>query len=229
MKPVESVIPSRTNGPLIAAAARLWIRGGDQVLDVTYGKGNFWTEYRPTNLIAHDKYKLDGVDFRQLPEPDCSIDVVIFDPPYIAQGGRETSGIKHMLDAYGLHDVPKTPRENRELIAAGMKEGFRVLSAGGRLLVKCMDYINGSEFQMGHHHVVSTALELGMEQVDEFVHYSGKGPQPTLTRSGAPRGQYHSRRAHTFLCVFQVRPGHDQLNLLCADVGAPPGAHGNAS
>lgn len=192
---VQSVVKSQRNGPLIAAAAVLWIQPDDAVLDVTYGRGLFWTEYRPANLTTHD-IEMDGVDFRRLPEPDSTFDVVAFDPPYIAQGGRETSTMPDFMDRYGLVDVPKTTRELDLLIWGGMVEAKRVLKSGGRLLVKCMDYINGGRYVQGRHTVVSYAHELGMVQVDEFVHYSGTGPQPPRPR------QLHSRRAHSFLCVF---------------------------
>lgn len=197
---VQSVVASRENGPLIATAAQLWIGPDDLVVDVTYGRGNFWTKIRPARLVAHD-LAVDGVDFRHLPEPDQSVDVVVFDPPYIAQGGRDTSTTPDFLERYGLVNVPKTVPELNQLIADGITEAYRVLRPKGRLMVKCMDYVNGGRFILGRHHVVTTALSLGMEQVDEFVHYSGLGPQP-------PREtQEHSRRAHTFLCVFRARRG----------------------
>jgi hypothetical protein len=194
---VESVIRCHDNGRLIALAAQLWIRPGDHVLDVTYGRGGFWTRYRPAHLTIHD-LELDGVDFRQLPEADSSVDVVVFDPPYIAPGGRTTSTIPDFLDRYGIDDCPRTVRELSELVAAGLKETARVLRPRGRLLVKCMDYISGGRFVTGRHHVVSTALDLGLDQVDELVHYSRPGPQPPGRR------QLHSRRAHSFLCVFEL-------------------------
>ena len=192
---VQSVVQTRRNGPLIATAATLWINTTDHVADVTYGRGNFWTDYRPTNLITHD-LALDGVDFRHLPEDDASFDVVVFDPPYMAQGGRDSSTFKEFLARYGLLDVPKTVSEVETLIRDGMAEARRVLKPKGRLFVKCMDYINGGRFVQGRHFVVSTAAELGFEQVDEFIHYSGIGAQPDRPR------QLHSRRAHSFLCIF---------------------------
>lgn len=193
---VQSVVQSQRNGPLIAAAAQLWIKDTDEVLDVTYGKGNFWTDYQPRFLTGHDLI-FDGVDFRHLPEADGTIDVVVFDPPYIAQGGRETSTVPDFLDRYGLVEVPKTIGELNAYIWTGMKEATRVLAPGGRLIIKCMDYINGGRYVQGRHHVVSWADELGLRQVDKFVHYSGTGPQPQRPR------QLHSRRAHSFLCIFQ--------------------------
>jgi hypothetical protein len=194
---VESVVATRLNGQLVATVAVLWIKPDDLVVDVTYGEGNFWTVYRPARLVAHDKFKGDGVDFRELPELDGSVDVVVFDPPYIAQGGRETSTTQDMLNRYGLHDVPKTTAELELYISAGITEAARVLVKGGRLLVKCMDYINGGEYVQGRHNVVEAAQRAGLTQVDEFVHHSGTGPQPPGRR------QLHSRRSHSFLCVFQ--------------------------
>ena len=198
--PIQSVVSCRRNGPLIAEAARLWIGPDDVVLDVTYGRGLFWTDIQPENFIAHDKYVGDGVDFRHLPEPNASVDVVVFDPPYIAMGGRKTSTVPDMLDRYGLHEVPKTPAGLMGLMAAGMIEATRVLAPNGRLFVKCMDYVSSGRLVLGHHFVVTQAIACGLEQVDEFVHYSGTGPQPKGRR------QVHSRRAHSFLCVFQKGP-----------------------
>lgn len=205
---VESVVRCQGNGPLIAAAAQLWIKPTDLVLDVTYGNGMFWTHYRPHRLVTHD-LALDGIDFRQLPEADATVDVVIFDPPYIPQGGRETSTLREdslitagsnggFLDRYGLRYGPKSVRELQQLVAEGMKEANRVLKPTGRLFVKCMDYISGGQYRTGRHHVVTTALDLGLTQVDEFIHHSGLGPQPVRAV------QEHSRRAHSILCVFQA-------------------------
>jgi hypothetical protein len=193
---VESVVASRYNGPLIAAAAALWIADDDDVLDVTYGRGNFWTDYRPEHLRWHD-LALDGVDFRHLPEPDRSVDVVVFDPPYISQGGRDTSTADDFTDRYGLRDCPRTVSELQQLIDDGIAEAERVLRRDGRLLVKCMDYVSSGRFVKGRHRIVATAEALRLRQVDEYVHYSGTGPQPEHDR------QVHSRRAHSFLCVFR--------------------------
>lgn len=194
---VESVVRCRNNGPLIAAAAQLWIKDTDLVVDATYGRGRFWTYYQPAMLIKHDLEVGDGIDFRALPEADQSVDVLVLDPPYIAQGGRDTSTIPDFMDRYGLRSCPTNRAELELMIADGIREAHRVLHPGGRLMVKCMDYISGGRYVTGHHHVVSTALRVGFKQVDEFVHHSGLGPQPPGRR------QIHSRRAHSFLCVFE--------------------------
>ncbi len=225
---VQSVVRCPTNGPLLAAAAQLWIGPEDLVVDVTYGRGNFWTHYRPAQLVPHD-LALDGVDFRQLPEPDRSVDVVVFDPPYIPQGGRETSMVPDVIDRYGLRDAPTSRWELEELIAGGIKEAARVLRPGGRLLVKCMDYVSSGQFISGRHHVVTAALAAGLELVDELVHYSGCGPQPDANLDGSPRRQEHARRAHSFLCVFRARARRSRSHVVVLDGGALKARDGRRS
>jgi hypothetical protein len=194
---VQSVVRCQTNGPLLAVAAQLWIGADDLVVDVTYGRGNFWTHYRPRHLVAHD-LRLDGVDFRQLPEADASVDVAVFDPPYITTGPATEGGVGEMHHRYGLDPGNYSQDDLRALIGGGIKECARILKPKGRLLVKCMDFVTSGRLVLGRHFVVSTALAAGLEQVDEFIHASGTGPQPEGRR------QVHSRRAHSFLCVFQA-------------------------
>lgn len=81
-----------SNAHLIADVARLGYIRGD-VLDCTWGLGNFWTQYRPPaeNLIGTDLNISKSpcgfsVDFRDQPWDDQSFDTVAFDPPYKLTG-----------------------------------------------------------------------------------------------------------------------------------------------
>lgn len=201
---IESVIKCRTNGELIAVTAPLWLRPTDRVLDVTYGRGGFWTligpkEWPLVEFDGHDLYVLDGVNFLQLPEADGSVDVVVFDPPYVSQGGRDTSTEQEFMARYGLYDAPRTPTEQQAEIAAGIKECARVLAPRGRLLVKTMDYVSSGRKVWGRRHVIESAEAAGLKHDDEFIHHSGTGPQPKHAR------QVRARAAHSYLEVF-VKP-----------------------
>jgi tRNA G10 N-methylase Trm11 len=198
----DHVVTDRTNGKLIAYIAPLWLKSDDLVIDVTYGIGKWWTEYRPPGLITHD-LATDGVDFRNLPESSNTVDVVVFDPPYVAKGGRETSGIEEMDERYGMKDAPSTPDDVSKLIYFGMMEAHRVLKPKGLLWVKCADYISSGKYYMGHFNLIADSLMLGFTQVDEYVHVTGTGPQPLTNIDGTDRRQVHSRRAHSFLVVLQ--------------------------
>ena len=193
-----------TNGVLIAQMARLGFLGGpgDTVVDVTYGRGKWWTRYRPKNLIAHD-LALDGVDFCQLPEADGSVPVWCYDPPYITTGNRETSTVDDLYARYGLG--LRGWRNGRDLIAQGLKEGARVIRPGGFGLVKCMDFAESNGKTWNYLYVVQLGAELGLKLHERFIHHSGPGPQPTTNRDGSPRRQVHVREVHSVLCIFVRR------------------------
>lgn len=201
-RPVLSVVSARTNAELIEEVAKLWIKGADRVFDATYGRGKWWTNFRPsflyTNDIDPESPSIYHHDFRDLPEWWNNLfDVVAFDPPYIAQGGRKTSTEQEFLNRYGLQAVPKTPAALRYFIESGIASCARVLKRRGRLLVKTMDYISSGKYHSGYRSVCEDADKWGLTHVDTFIHASGTGPQPKHRR------QVHSRRAHSYLLVFE--------------------------
>lgn len=194
---------------MIADALSLWWRPGETVLDPTYGQGGFYRIFEPPGLIRHDKYTLDGVDYRFLPEEDESVDVVIFDPPYVSTGGRDTSTLDEFNESYGVLSSAVTPEDQSLEIRGGIFEAYRVLrygvpeEHGGILMVKCCNYISGTHFFPGRRFVELDAVRAGFTQVDELVLFSGPGAQPKKNPDGSDRRQMHARRAHSYLLVFQ--------------------------
>lgn len=83
------------NSGLIKKATQLYIKQGDTIADVTYGKGVFWKE------IDHEKYNIvgtdmkTGVDFRNLNYKDKSFNHSVIDPPY-----ARISNLKGMVSCY---------------------------------------------------------------------------------------------------------------------------------
>lgn len=61
------------NADLIADAARLYLRPGDKVADVTYGRGVFWRKLDLTSVDFHPSDRITcpnaAYDFRHLPTP----------------------------------------------------------------------------------------------------------------------------------------------------------------
>lgn len=183
-----------------------WAQGpdGPQVMDVTYGRGLWWQWIagRGHEFTSHD-IRHDGVDFRHLPEADQSMDVIAFDPDYVAIGGRATSTITEFNDRYGLTVKDyETPRALQATINEGVTECARVLRPQGILLVKCATYISSGKPWLGEFHTIGHGLRCDLVVEDIFVHISGTGPQPARPDSR----QQHARSNSSRLIVFR-KPG----------------------
>lgn len=192
--PIPASVQGGLNADLMVKVAPLYLTGS--VMDCTYGEGGWWRRFRPEGLIAHDLHKLDGVDFRALPEGDNSIDTVVFDPPYIPQGGYPTNSLTAgFADLYGLVPMPKA--ELWDIIDAGLGECARV--ARRWVLVKCCDFVTGAAFTLGHRKVMDMADERGLAVHDLIIHHTGSGP-----------GGHNifdilrARRHHSYLVVFDA-------------------------
>lgn len=197
------------NGALIADVARLYLDRSMVALDPTWGRGLWWTEWRPDDLATHD-WKIDKVDFRKLPEDDATFDLVAFDPPYVCTGGRKTSTIGDFNDRYGLRDAPKTPAALQAHNDDGLAEVHRVLRPKGWALVKCCDYISSGRLFPGTHHTLTAAFDLGFELVDRFEHIGHVRAQPAnrtrlVKGERVASGQQHSRRNLSTLLVLRKR------------------------
>lgn len=199
-----------------------WAHGDTiEVMDVTYGYGLWWrwltyaTRYQRGLVIMDDwregakqhvtlrthDIKIDGVDFTNLPESDTSMDVIAFDPDYVAPGGRDTSTIPDFNERYGLNDPYESPASLQAHINAGLSECARVLRPQGILLVKCATYISSGKPWLGEYHTIDHGLEVGLKVDDIFVHVSGTGPQPKRETK-----QQHARSTSSRLIVFR-KPG----------------------
>jgi hypothetical protein len=179
----------KDNAEIIEAMFKLkHLRPGFRILDPTFGQGNWWTRVRPRRLVTHD-LAIDGVDFRKLPHRANSFGAVAFDPPYVSPGGRESTNIKKMYDAYGMTGAPTSPEKLQQLINDGLAEMYRVVRpsrldsreepSGGIVLVKCMSYVSSGHLWLGEFETIKAAHELGFEVVDQIRHVrKSGGPQP---------------------------------------------------
>lgn len=182
----------RTNAEMIDACRELGYLSDDvATLDPTFGKGNFWKRWRPATLVAHD-LKLDGVDFRQLPELDDSFGAVVFDPPY-KLNGTPTADID---ERYGV-DIVSSRGDRHDLIRAGIDECARVLAPNGWLLIKCQDQVNGGKVRWQTREFADHAEQKhGLRLVDALIMIGGR-PQP------AGRSQLHARRNYSTMLVLR--------------------------
>lgn len=165
-----------TNAAMIADVARLGYLDG-QVLDATYGDGNFWTDWKPETLITNDLHKPADLkeDYRAFSFDDSTVDAVVFDPPYRLSGRRDQGQFDQ---AYGLCEY----RGNDEITAdlcAGAVECFRV--ARKFLLIKCMDQVNGGRVRWQTDFLTEAIVRKGGRKVDRFDFL--KPPRPQAERT----------------------------------------------
>jgi hypothetical protein len=121
-------------------------------LDVTYGPGNFWKVTTHVEVTAHDldpSRAPDGpADFTDLEYDDATFDVVLFDPPHIADAGEDSIMGQRFGTVKGQDNL-------EELIMDGVRECWRVCDKG--LVVKVTDHTHGGFFQ-AESDLVSEAL-----------------------------------------------------------------------
>lgn len=183
-----------TNAELFQQVARLWIAPEDRVVDTTFGRGVFW-KLLPDIKVEGSDLASDGIDFRDLPYEDSSVDVFVFDPPYQPQHGQpERSfgvGNSYRLASTGRQTISQVLK----LYSQGLAEAGRVVRRGGRVLVKTQDLTYNHRLHPVHLDVLRRMTRAGFDLADMFVlANTSRMPQPT-------RRQERAHRAHSYLLV----------------------------
>ena len=220
-----------TNAAMIAQAVKPLGYLNGRVIDMTYGLGRFWSEWRPDGLVTVDLNPAAGADlvadFRQLPFPDRSFDVAVFDGPYKLNGRPSQGGPATSDDDYGVGGDTVTRWQDRyQLLLDGITEACRIAD---RVLVKCQDQVNSGHVRWQTVDFTVHAARCGFDRVDSFD-FPGYRPQPSDrsrkcpkcdTRPGGPDPsctwcdgsnriptvQHHAARNYSTLLVFDRLPG----------------------
>jgi hypothetical protein len=187
-----------TNADLIASVARLYLKQGARIADLTYGRGVFWqkVDLSSYNFCKSDKLTCPSTpyDFGNLPYDSESFDVVVFDPPYAHHAGnmRVESCYQNATTTY--------QHNHRDIIEGyrrGMKEAVRILKPSGTLWTKCQDEIEAGKQRRSSIEIFQIAQELGLLDQDLFVLMQETSP------AIRHRDQHHARKNHSYLWVFR--------------------------
>jgi len=119
----------------------LYVDPGSVVADVTFGKGVFWKLIPPGLYDLKATDVSTGVDCRELPYADGSLDCVVFDPPFMhSPGGSAHAGHQLFENNYRNNKASSDKNDHKALLDLyfnAADEAFRVLKKGGVYIIKC--------------------------------------------------------------------------------------------
>lgn len=214
---IESVVQGNS-AKCIEACFKVHFPNAETVADLTYGKGRFWNWNHNLDIVGLDVEPSGGAsilsDYRNVPLKDKSVDVAVFDPPFIFSPGlRGIVGAKRFFlgpkDAeqrfYSGADrqdlrilAPRNADDLHKQTVDVVREMIRIAKCG--MILKGQDLITSQHPNWWTYRVMK----------DIWAFY---GPMPEdmliqvspAARLADPRWkhQYHFRRRHAIYLVYK--------------------------
>ncbi|MBI4724133.1 MAG: site-specific DNA-methyltransferase [Rhodomicrobium sp.] len=190
-----------SNDYVFPGILKLYVAPGSKVADVTYGKGIFWKQVDKSLYSLLPTDLKSGVDCRQLPYKKCSIDCVVFDPPYMhTPGGTAHVNHQNYEDYYKNNQALSASKYHEavlDLYFDAAKEAFRVLREEGIYIVKCQDEVCANRQRLTHVEIINHLESIGFITEDLFV-------VMRTNKRGVSRvkKQVHARKNHSYFLVF---------------------------
>lgn len=211
------------NAEVFPQILHLHVPVGARIADVTYGTGVFWRNVDLTKyqLLATDL--ADGIDCRNLPYENESLDAWVCDPPYME--GLLRNNKDHKAGA-GTHaafreyysngneanhepDAPKWHAAVSDLYYKAGHEAARCLKPKGVAIVKCQDEVSANRQWLTHVEIINYYEQLGFYCKDLFV-------VVRQNKAGMARvlKQVHARKNHSYFLVFIKMPKGKSLSQM---------------
>jgi hypothetical protein len=208
------------NSDVFPEVLALHVDKGSIVADLTYGKGVFWRNVNKADYKLLPSDIKQGQCWRSLPYESNSVDVVVFDPPYMEGLYRTT---KDALAGSGTHKSfqefysdGSTQNNNikrkyhdavLEVYLSVIPEVKRILRKGGRFIVKCQDEVSANRQKLTHVELIWAYEYRGFYCKDLFV----------VVRRNAPIisrlvKQEHARKNHSYFLVFERQDHRSKLD-----------------
>lgn len=173
--------------------------------DPTYSVGNF---YKNTG-IEEPKYKfdiypkVDEVEFgdsRNLPLENCSIDCMMFDPPFLATTGKSLENDDNNNNAINKRfGVYPSEKELHKFYIDSLNESYRILKDRGILIFKCQDKISSGKQYLSHVFIINEAVRIGFYPKDLFILLA----KSRLVADWQVQNQKNARKYHSYFIVFE--------------------------
>ncbi|WP_261646280.1 hypothetical protein [Curtobacterium sp. C2H10] len=201
------------NAPLFREILDLFIPKGSRIADTTWGKGAFWRQVDDFEYEILPSDLQMGIDCRDLPYEDGSLDAVVLDPPYMeglfrqkenhmAGGGSHSAFRERYSDSKATEKVEGAPKYHDAVLDLYLKAGeeaWRTLRNYGIFIVKCQDEVSANRQRLTHVELIN-AWEERFYCKDLFVVV--RTNRPGIVRMVK---QEHARKNHSYFLVFVKR------------------------
>jgi hypothetical protein len=178
----------------------LYVPIGSRIADVTYGRGQFWTQVDTGLYRCYFTDLVDGIDARNLPYKTASLDAVVFDPPWLHSPGTAYRDPNWRYERSFRNNVtPKHPTLKGveavlDLYYAATREAWRCLKTKGILILKVGDQVCGGKQRLMHVDIVNELTRTGYTIEDQFIMV--RSSRPGISR--LKNCQQHSRKNYSF-------------------------------
>lgn len=192
----------------------LHVPKGSKIADVTWGKGVFWKKVPKNQYEVLPSDIAMGIDCRDLPYDNESLDCIVLDPPYMEGFYRKKNSHKAgsgthsaFSKAYSNGDEINSDSQNTGTkkwhaavtdmyFKAGL-ETHRVLKKNGVLIVKCQDEVSAGKQWLTHVEIINEYERNGFYSKDLFIVV--RSNKPSVSRL---KKQIHARKNHSYFLVF---------------------------
>jgi SAM-dependent methyltransferase len=175
----------------------------DIELDATFSKGNFYKGNFKEPIYKFDlNPQVEGVEkanAENLPFEKCSLDTIMFDPPFLATKGKslkEDNSSNKINKRFGVYP---TEKELHRFYLNALKEFYRILKDRGILIFKCQDKVSSGTQYMSHVFIMSEAEKIGFYCKDLFILLA----KNRLVADWQLKNQKNARKFHCYFLVLE--------------------------
>jgi hypothetical protein len=193
----------RSDTTALRAILKLHCRMPQIDLDPTYSKGGFYKKG-----IKQPRIKIDiepqmknviPADVTHLPLQDESVEVIAFDPPFLATTGpslQKNDKSNRINKRFGVY--PNEPSLFK-MYSEALNELYRVCKKGGTLIFKCQDKVSSGIQYFSHCFIYNEAIKAGWYPADLFI----KIVKTRLVADWQKANQKNARKHHCYWWVFR--------------------------
>lgn len=207
MAVTDVIYTGQSSADCVKSFFDLHIGYGVAVLDLTYGNGTFW-DWPRDELVAPDwsltvneknrTFHGDGTheplpageDFRATRWCSRSFDVVVFDPPFTANGPSKDGHQKRYGADRSQEGAPQNIHEVRALLAGGLVEAMRLSRKW--VLLKTQDVVESGKLHDSEGLARMLFMAFGFRIVDYRLYDAQRRAQPDEAR-GATVKHFRNR------------------------------------